>query len=249
MLVTWTQLRHNSFSLQIYKIFSTRDCGQAAHSALRFHQSFDGGDPKCVSVRQPLEYVESVIHHRLLALSEGPPLQTRISISVHATKKLLPFTQSLRVEQFFTSHWGCTNPPGIFFGHTCKIFHLRPLRPSGKFLTPLRTSPYRHNSSRHVTFHPSQVLLRGEADAHFQYPPRVQIARTLHLYCTIYSAVHGSGRTFHRFSAGRSVCIGRSTSSSRLRAAGLPGRWLHLDARLLELQRRRRIFLGSRNVG
>src|ERR1700746_3365138 len=50
----------------------------------------------------------------------------------------------------------------------------------------------------------------------------------------------GSGGDFGTYWASCSAC---------LRAANLPRSWLHLDARILGLGRRRWLLLGSRNVG
>src|ERR1700722_1696844 len=90
LLILRAQLGHNSFTLQVHEILSGRDPRQTAHPVLRFHQAFDRSDPKRVSVRQSLEYVESMIHRSLLAISEEnsapraalqSPFTTRITYS------------------------------------------------------------------------------------------------------------------------------------------------------------------------
>src|SRR5260221_8386265 len=93
------------------------------------------------------------------------------------------------------------------------------------------------------------TFLRGDANAYSQYSPLVPVLRTIELASTRRRTRGDCRDLFRRIGAGCSVGRNRSTSIGGLRAADLPRRRLYLDAWLLVLQRRWRLFLGSRNMG
>src|SRR5258708_4468074 len=93
------------------------------------------------------------------------------------------------------------------------------------------------------------TFLRGDSHAYSQYSPLVPVHWSLELASTRRSSGGDCRDLFRRIGASRSVGRNRSTSIGGLRAADLPRRRLYLDAWLLVLQRRWRLFLGSRNMG
>src|SRR5258707_9433864 len=93
------------------------------------------------------------------------------------------------------------------------------------------------------------TFLRGDANAYSQYSPLVPVLGPVEVASTRRSSGDDCRDIFRRIGAGRSVGRNRSTSIGGLRAAGLPRRRLYLAAWLLVLQRRWRLFLGSRNMG
>jgi hypothetical protein len=69
-----------------------------------------------------------VIHHRLLSISEGQSQGTYALQSPFAT--LNNYSHSLNyfgLHGCFASPLSRMRPPGIFFGHTSKIFHQQPI--------------------------------------------------------------------------------------------------------------------------
>jgi hypothetical protein len=75
VLLFAAQLRHNSFSLQVHEIFSRRKQRETSHPSLGFCQPVHRRDPQRVSISASLEYIESIVHRRYLALPKSIPHQ------------------------------------------------------------------------------------------------------------------------------------------------------------------------------
>jgi hypothetical protein len=125
------QLRHNSLPLQVNEIFSRRKLRETSHASLCLCQSIDRRDPQRVSIRASLEYVESIIHRRYLALpnSKFIPLQEAHFHHRFRPETITPTPSISCASQNPSLRFARLNPQGIFFGNMSKIFHRRHLRP------------------------------------------------------------------------------------------------------------------------
>jgi len=125
------QLRHNSLPLQVHEIFSRRKLRETSHASLRFCQSIHRRDPQRVSIRASLEYVESIIHRRYLALPSSKNIRLQAAHFRHRFRPetITPTPSISCALQNASLRFACLNRQGIFFGNMSKISQQRHLRP------------------------------------------------------------------------------------------------------------------------